>query len=893
MAAWFCAVAACLMTILVSPILVSPARGKTATVRGEPQFSKPISSRLNPTGRVLTLPMPLKDGKSTLGDVQVRIGADDRIEIAIDDFLSRTRRTLDDATRARLQAHSRSGSGAFVPLEAIVAAGVHLSFDTGLQELQIAPAVDQRQTGDISIAPNYVPSQSEALSRPAIWSGYLNVVAGLDHDWGTLGANVDLGGRESRSSGRLELESAVRLYDLVLENRALYEGSVDPFVCPIEARCDYGHGTGFKRESSRLVFDLPASRIRLQAGDTTAIGTQLQRNVDTLGFSIEKSDSKLAPGQARSASARQSLRIDRPSDVDVIVNGVALQRLQLRPGTYNIRDLPLATGANVIELAITDDAGVRRTESFTTFAGSNMLAPGAFEWALSGGLQSFLRDNARHYEGSEGAIATAFARYGLSENTTIETHAQGDQHAVMGGGGFVTETPYGVFGAGAAVSTGDQGTGYAGDVSWDLINYRGVLSERSESLRLAAEYRSKEFQRPGLLSTLASGVFYPEYNYWLRLSASYSLTLDWATTASLSGRYQFGDDEIARLTPFSFNGDRYGADLTLSRPFSPTVTGSLLIGYSNESFLRYALDNSETSNRDGAFRAALRFHIRPDDRTTVTAGYDTLDRLATVSGYRSHSDGVGRFDASADIHRLDATDRTTASGSIGYTGNRAEVRVSHNADLAGPLPGQSRSTTFQRSTLRIASSIAFADGVVAVGAPIRGNAFALIHPHASLASKKIVAGSFEHARAYADQYGPGVVGDLPAYSQTSIPIDVDGLPVGYSLGAGSFDILAHYKAGYALEIGSDASVSVYGTLVESTGEPVELASGYARRSNGGGKPIPVFTNAKGRFGAEGLSPGRWTIDVEADGRRRQFAIEIPDGTDGLFRAGTLRPEEAL
>ena len=54
--------------------------------------------------------------------------------------------------------------------------------------------------------------------------------------------------------------------------------------------------------------------------------------------------------------------------------------------------------------------------------------------------------------------------------------------------------------------------------------------------------------------------------------------------------------------------------------------------------------------------------------------------------------------------------------------------------------------------------------------------------------------------------------DLPVYTANSIPVDVTDLPVGYSLGAGAFDVVAPYRAGYALEVGTASSVSAYGTL---------------------------------------------------------------------------------
>ena len=137
--------------------------------------------------------------------------------------------------------------------------------------------------------------------------------------------------------------------------------------------------------------------------------------------------------------------------------------------------------------------------------------------------------------------------------------------------------------------------------------------------------------------------------------------------------------------------------------------------------------------------------------------------------------------------------------------------------------------------------------------------------------------------------GAAVVPDVPAYAPTNIGIDVADLPVGYSLGAGSFDLNAKYKAGYALEVGSDYSVSVVGTLLNEKGDPVGLTTGVAHPVDQPSKRVSIFTNASGKFGAEGLAPGRWNIEMSTDDTPTFYAIEIPTGTEGLFKAGILKP----
>ncbi|MBS0243568.1 MAG: fimbrial biogenesis outer membrane usher protein, partial [Proteobacteria bacterium] len=252
--------------------------------------------------------------------------------------------------------------------------------------------------------------------------------------------------------------------------------------------------------------------------------------------------------------------------------------------------------------------------------------------------------------------------------------------------------------------------------------------------------------------------------------------------------------------------------------------------------------------------------------------------------------GVGRWDTSVDVQHFGYTDTATANASIAYYGNRAEVRVSHNANAdEGNLAHLNATGSVQRSTVRVGSSIAFADGVVAVGPPIRTGSFAIVYPHESIAGKKITVGDQDNPRAVADGWGAAVVPDLPAYAPQSLGVDVADLPVGYSLGSGAFDVKAPYRGGYALEVGSAYSASVYGTLLQSDGQPVALATGTATQIGRPDKQVTFFTNASGKFGAEGLAPGRWQVDIASETGPLRFAFDVPKGLDGLLRIGELRP----
>ena len=403
------------------------------------EYASDITTRLNSTGRTVTLPVGLKDGRAALGEVTIQINPDDTIMIGRADLIDRLKETLAPSVLSAL-----AGSEAFISLSFVRSAGVPISFDAALQELSLDAAAELRTSKDISLAQQSSAPQTSALAAPAKVSGYLNLTAGLDYAWGS----TPTWSGSSGLSPRLDIEHAMRVGDVVVENKALYEGPIDGLTCPAGAKCVYQHASGFKRQSSRLVYDVPDQRLRTLIGDTNLVSNSLQRSMDLLGASIEKSSHKLAPSESTNVTGKTSVRIDRPSEVDVIVNGGIVQHLHLRPGIHNLSDLPLGTGANQVELAITDDTGFQRRETFTAFGSATQLAPGLSEWGAVVGIPSYLRDNERSYFFSDSVAASGFIRFGISDALTGDLHLQADRHVVMTGAGASWLTPYGLIGLG-------------------------------------------------------------------------------------------------------------------------------------------------------------------------------------------------------------------------------------------------------------------------------------------------------------------------------------------------------------------------------------------------------------------------------------------------------------
>ncbi|MGH6816049.1 MAG: hypothetical protein ACREC6_10110 [Hyphomicrobiaceae bacterium] len=565
------------------------------------------------------------------------------------------------------------------------------------------------------------------------------------------------------------------------------------------------------------------------------------------------------------------------------MDGAIVRRIRLSPGEYNLSDLPLKPGANTVVLHIEEDTGQRRTLEFTMFSDRKLLAVGIDEWQLAAGARSRQNDGdwrTRFFGQPEylwdSPVLTAFYRRGLTEAMTGEAHIQGDRDVVMGGAGTVWQSAVGLFAVDGALSYhGDYGLGFAVGASYDLLNVLGWDGYR-RSYRLSGEYRSDDFANVG--------TSHPHRDTWLSLAALYSQELPWDMSGSLSLRYAFSG-HYAR-----FDDDSWNVDLSLSKRLTAALSASFSVGYGDKGHRTYTTCGScESHSRDDdtGLHAAFRLLYRVDDKSSLAASYDTRNEVGHTTYARNEGSGVGAWNAVVDV----AHDQRHEGGSVGYIGNRAEVSLSHVSRIDGIDVVYGRfdpRSAEQRSSLRVESGIAFADGAWAFGRPVRGS-FAIVDGHANLQGKEVTVGTRDSEIAHSGWFGPALVPDIAAYSSRSVQFDVPDLPLGYDLGAGAFDFFSPYKAGFRLTVGSDYTVSALGTLVDRDDKPIPLLAGIAYEPDKkDGPKVQLFTNRVGRFGAQGLAPGRWIVEMPTEPVTK-FVLVVPGGTIGLFNAGTLKP----
>ncbi len=571
--------------------------------------------RLNPTGRMMTIVVPLKERDAFLGDVEVQIGADDEIRVAAAQVLELLSRSLDPAVAEALRASA--GPGIFTPLDQFASVGISLSFDSRSLELTVDIPVSARAHRSIGLAELDRAIYGDFI-EPRGFSAYLNARGALDYVH-TTGPSQGFG------DGLVLLNGAMRMSGVVLESEGAY-------------RTDE---SGLTRDGTRLVHDDIRNLNRWTLGDLVPQGRGFQEIRDMAGVSIVRSYSVLDPQRNVLPRHGRSFTLDRDATVEAFVNGRLVRTIRLQPGTYDLSDFPFVQGSNDVDLIVTDDTGRRDVVSFSLFMDRTQLASGLSEYGVFVGTESSRLQSRIEY--SSDPITTGFYRYGLNDELTVGANFQYAQDAWLVGGEAVWGSPWGTLGADVAVSEQDGvGSGWAFNASFERLT---PAENGGASLLATFETRSSDF---GFGSGTASNPY--AYN----ASLSYNRSLGAFSFAGFqlqyaAGRDHFEDERSVRVT--------YGRRLT-SRT-------SVLMG----------AEWNEGGHLEGAnFRISLVRRI--GSRSSARAEYSSADERVRASYHSSGGRGVGAWSTSASV---DATsDNQSLNGSAVYFANRAELGVAHS-----------------------------------------------------------------------------------------------------------------------------------------------------------------------------------------------------------------------
>lgn len=792
---------------------------------------------VNPTGRTVEILAPLKDRDFILGQLPLRITPEGEISFRAEELTAALAQQLTPEAAAAVTA-AADAEGRLTVDQANAATPIRVTYDPSRIELQVSLPLSARQTQTIVAGQD--PSTVGSFNPPARFAAYVTTFANLDY--------VHTGGEEGWADPRLDGVAAFRIGRIAQETfwNADFSDDADDI---------------FTRRASRFVIDLPRQAIRIRVGDIEPEVRGYQASDNLLGFSIARLYETLQPNRNIRPRGLRSFTLTEAADVEVLVNGSSVRRLRLDPGTYNLSDIPFTQGGNDVQIVATDATGRRELADFSTFLSDQALGQGLTEFGVSGGLMTPLLDGEPDYSGDDFYV-TGFFRRGMSERLTLGANAQAVDGAYLVGGEAVIATGLGFFGfEGAFADTESGRSGYAVRADFQIDNFSGEREGLVEQFRIGVETRSEDFAPLDLTNVV--NPFAWEAN------AAVSFRVTDTSSLSIGGSYSAGRGAFA---------DRYS--VSTGYAFQLTDRAALSIG---ASYLESGDRSGIRSFSDG-WSGDIRLSFRLSPRDSATATYQSRGDRFSASYTRAQREGIGSWGASASADY--EGNAVTGAGALSYVANRAELGLSHFTGYDIDL----NEVTSSRTSLRAAGSLAFAGGRFAVGRPIN-DAFAIVGAHESLDSPvEITAQSGfagEGPRARSGVFGPALVSNIGSYSEQGLVVSAPEAPVGYDLGVGSFRLFPGYRDGYGLTVGSGANVSAVGSLLTPDGSPLSLQSGLARlQGQDDVAPVSIFTNSVGRFGAQGLRPGRWVAVIGP----YTYVIDIPEDTVGLFQAGALEPQ---
>jgi len=700
-------------------------------------------------------------------------------------------------------------------------------------ELAVPPALRQMQT--LNAQQRGVLPPGQTALPPAGFSAYANMRGAVTH---REGADGDSG----RGPFSVLFEPAVNWRGLVLEGEAAWR--------------EDGEERRWTRGPTRLLYDLPDSALRLAAGDiaTPVDGQQVGRLLGGIGISRNFA---LQPYRSVQPSGQQEFILEAPSTVDVFVNGRQAQTYRLGPGPYQLSNLPGVSGANDVVIRITDVFGRQRDISFPFFFDSQLLAPGVNEFAWSLGYP-YLNDGSRITYDTDQPTLSGFHRLGVADWLTLGLGAQWDRNQRNLSGEILFTSTVGTMVLEPAASLAGE-DGFALGAGYRIFS-RGETPLTQRSLTAQVNWRDSAYA--------AFGTLEPRNEIAWDASLRYSQGLTEDLSASLGGRWR--ESRVERFQ------DSYSADLSLRQRIG--------IGSSLDATLSH--DRGADGRISTGLFVSLRFNIG-EGRQTAGLSHDTLDRESRVD-WRYQSPGtVETLNLALEGAVRPGPDRLQMNA--GYVHSRFQTSFRHDV-TARERDGRERPDT--RSQWNLSTALAFADGHLGISRPI-SNSFALVVPHPRLRGMKVGVDPRPGLTGYlaeSDWLGPPVIPNLSAYLVRPVVLDVPEAPLGYDLGVDRPAVIPGYRTGSLIPIGTNAAVSLGGTLLAPDGTPVQLLSGELRPVGADADSrtvVQFFTNRRGRFRIEGVRPGDWAM-VLFGLDHRPHPLTVAADAEGLLMLDEVR-----
>jgi outer membrane usher protein len=721
----------------------------------------------------------------------------------------------------------------FISEEALQKVGLAAQFDWRKLHLQIDTPLHLKAAKEHHL--RYLRKKNypeEQILKPSELSGYVNSYYSYD---------VNSGSKPQR---RLLLDGALNYRDVVLETQCSYSS----------LRKDKKWNFG----DIRLVHQEPSQLLEYQLGDFSIPTVGFQSSLSVLGLSVTR-NFDLDPSQTTYPQSRQSIVLKERSRVEIWVNGLLQRSLTLDPGEHRFQDFPLTEGQNEVELRIVDSFGREEKIAFPFIHEPTLLMEGSSSFSYNIGVPNDRRDQSRAYHHNNPILAL-FHRKGFSKTFTAGAYLEKNRQQQLLGVEGIKAVPWGLM----TFNIGVQG-GVKKDASSEFafenyvqfknneqvgVKWKAILSYQGRSMKPF----SPDLHIPTGINQKAVGA---------------SLNLSKQLTKALNGSI-YTDYQIARGKKLSTPNlsNRYYAGLTLSYK---TVGGCLT---------RFDISRDQNFKKEKGMRLLLSFTYNMAKKNQLVSMNHDFKRHTTRAEWHYQSPkSVDAWEQEIAYNRSKGNE--TIQGSVGYQDERYLASVGHERSKSAPSYSLA-----QNGRLRLSSALVFAGSHISLSRPIN-NSFAIIDTGKN--DKKYLVGINPQFGAYetkTGRFGAAVKNNLNPYRVNKLSLEVENLPLGYSLVQNSFWMRPTYKSGFFVRAEIQATVFLGALLKDEMGKELPLCGGQIH-SEEGDKPITFFTNRSGKVRLPGVKIGKYRIVLFGD-RPLEGTFEISTGSSGFIDVGVIQ-----
>jgi outer membrane usher protein len=589
------------------------------------------------------------------------------------------------------------------------------------------------------------------------------------------------------------------------------------------------HGNLVRSLSDYIVDDTQRLR-RWTFGDSIATTDNLG-GAATLGGVTVSRNFNLDPYFIRYPSYGLAGTATTPSTVDVYVNGILVQRREVPPGPFDLRNIPVSAGSGNARIVIRDAYGNEHVESQSFYYSTAVLGRGTSEFSYSLGA---LRKNISTSSFDYGDPAfLGFHRYGLTDALTVGGRLEVTRDLVSGGASASMRTRIGDVEGSAAISNSGGRTGSAVSASYHYLGqrlgYGGTMRVFSRSYA-----NLSTLQQAPDLRVLRDGNLFVSL-----LIPKGSFTLQWNT---LRLPNQPKDEHVALLSSVS-----------VSR-----ATFFFSVGQANQAGRRHA----EYFAGVGIYGPHM-----TTANVSVSGGGGVTTQNVEVQRPLPVGTGFG--------YRI-----VSRTGADNKTGN---ALLQYNAPFGQYDIGLDPYHTNSKPAINASGGVVFEKGAFEFTRAVQ-DSFALVRvpgvPNVRVYLSNQLVGR-------TDGDGNLLVPNLLSYYGNTVRIDDRDIPLDYDVRQVQETIAPSYRGGAYVEFPVAKVRTIVGTIAMKTpeGEVVPAFGELTVTDN-----LKTYVSPLGRQGEfylENIPTGTFTATVDFSGGQCNVTIVVPPSSDNFVKLGRL------